>query len=206
MRWRYKGPDDTLGKLGKIGHGSIIELDRSEVLEIGGTLFEEVALITPISIAPFGLNKYEPDVTGLTQSEVVEANLKRAQNKEAREREENPLGIPDKDREALQDNYRTLAKETAKSDEEAAKFAAEHPLLGTVHAAGRAVVPPPVAKPTPVAIRPIHPEPDKSTAREAQAKETSAHPTAAPHGHAAHTAHPEAHEVTHPKTESKLRH
>ncbi len=76
MRYKYNGPDAELGKLGKVGCGSILELDGNQVLEIGGELLEAWTTKDPVNILPYGSVSHVLDTTGLNKEEKEAAETK----------------------------------------------------------------------------------------------------------------------------------
>lgn len=82
-RFKYNGPDAELGKLGKVGCGSILELDGNQVEEIGGELLETWTTKDPVNILPYGSVPYVLDTTGMNaqEKEKAEADLKAKQAK-----------------------------------------------------------------------------------------------------------------------------
>ena len=121
MRYKYNGHDAELGKLGKVGCGSILELDGNQVLEIGGELLEAWTTKDPVNILPYRSVPYVLDTTGMTKEEKVEA--------EAKFKAEQAKNAPDKPAPKLtpeQEKAKKRADElTAKENERVKKEEAE---------------------------------------------------------------------------------
>ena len=110
-RYKYKGPDATLGKLGPVGHGSIVEIGDIEFAKLDGTQFEVVRQSEPVNVLAHGTIPYVPDVPGKTQKEG---------NKETTEayRKANPPKTP---AEKKRQDEADAAAEQAEKDEDARK-------------------------------------------------------------------------------------
>jgi hypothetical protein len=78
-RWRYVGPDTEIGDLGKVGHGSVVDLTAAQLEQLDATQFQEVSLHEPMNILPWGTIPYVPDVTGKSQDESVAATTAASQ-------------------------------------------------------------------------------------------------------------------------------
>jgi len=72
-KYKYIGEDAELPRLGRVGHGSIIDILGNEIEAIGGTKLERVGEKEAENILPYGTIPFVPDVTGLTQAESEEA-------------------------------------------------------------------------------------------------------------------------------------